>query len=247
MGGAGGTPENPALKDPSGIGSSRAGLEAAAGAEPQKMFDQLPGWAAGDTMESWLTRLPGGDGGVSQPAATNAAPEGTATLGTLGAAPPVYGAGTGTRSEAGERAAVPMQGPGISGAAPAPASTNKADDWVYANIPTAYWHQGDAAITAGAQPGGNFNGVYMPQGLTRSNAANYMEPGTMATMGGQPLPQGQPKPGDPITGDPAASPRMRRGLYDFNMANYGNPFGPQGNPTPPMQPHPNSFFMGGGG
>ena len=259
MGGAGGTPEGPNLKNPAGIGGSREGLEG----NDASNFN-LPGWAAGDTFDSWLTRLPGGGAptaGVGEPMATastpgaNAAPE-PSTLASLGAGapPPVYSMGAGNRTEAAARSGQfsGIQGPGVSGSAQPAGKTAeqlaaeqkaKGEEWVHADIPTAYWHQGDAAITAGAQPGGNYAGVYMPQGLTRSNAANYMDPGTMATMGGQPA-QRAYKPGDTITGDPAAHSRMRRSLYDFNMANYNNPFGPQGNYTPPIPP---SFLMGTGG
>ena len=245
MGGAGGMASE---KDLSGIGSSRAGLETAAGSEPQKMLDQLPGWAAGDTMESWLTRLPGGDGGVSkpaEPAATAMAPE-ASTLGSLGAAPPVYAAGTGTRSEAGERAAVPMLGPGISGAAPAPAGpTTKPDDWVSVGTMPDSFHANQANLSAAqlAKPGEyNFNGVYAPKNLSQTNSLQYSSQGPQ-----QPNPMA---PGTTLTGaDADNQPRMRRQLYDFNMNAYGNPFGPGGGAAGAARPwweaQPSSFFTGG--
>ena len=253
MGGAGGTPD---LKDPAGIGGSRSTLE--------NKGITVPEWAAGDTMGSWLTKAfpgvqmnaqnvseatTGNTGTVSAPEPTTMASLGFPAAGNR---PPEYAAGTGNRTETITRQAEqPMRPTAPIAAAPAApaadpnAAKAKGDDWVYANIPTAYWQQGEDAIVKGAQPGGNFAGVYMPQGLTRSNAANYMEAGTMATMGGQPLPPAQFKPGDALTGvDPATQPRMRRALYDFNMANYGNPYGPHGNYSNPPPP---SFLMQTGG
>ena len=257
MGGGGGVPE---AKDPSGIGSSRAGLEAAAGAEPSKMLDQLPGWAAGDTMESWLTRMPGSvagtppDKAADTPAPAAMAPEASTTLGTLGAAdassggysrPPVYGAGTGNRTEADERAGrfAGMQGPGIAGAAPVPAGpATQPDDWVSVGLPAGFNADASNLYAAQQQPGAyNYNGVYTPRNLSQSNVMQY-------SPGQGPQQPNAMAPGTTLAGaDVENQPRMRRQLYDFNMNAYGNPYGPQSNAGTPWWQGPPSFLTGGSG
>ena len=156
---------------------------------------------------------------------------------------------------------VPTYAGAAAPAATAPAADAAAkpdtsgQDWVYAYLPNSVLSTN--ALLKGGQS--QIAGISTPKDLNMWSVYGHLDP---AYGGGKPeippgfgtMPPGSFKPGDKLDEATAALyPRMRRSLYDFNMANYGNYWGAGGNAPlggstkfPPYAPSPFEPPTGGG-
>jgi len=198
MGGASGIPD---LKDPAGMGGSRAGLES-----------QLPSWAAGDTAGSWLTRaFPGvqaneqnvREATTGTTGVTNVPPSLSANLGFPTATPtqkmvPAAATPASLPLTAAAAPAAPVATPAAAPVAAVDPNAPKPTDWVYTgNLPMDFDpRQGEFGkprpyaatgqnYTAGYGAAGNFGGVVgtgpAQQGLKDQVLLPEMKAGTALT------------------------------------------------------------------